>query len=74
MAKKKKGPTVFVVMRGERSEGGSVVSVKTTRAKARTAAHVVMAARHSEDPWEEVAPDSWEQGCDQVWIQAMRLE
>ncbi len=62
---------VYVVMNGERCEGGSVMSVHLSEDTARDAALKVKA--HFAGGWQETNLNTWENGCDFVAVVEMEL-
>ena len=74
---------VWVVMKGERYEGGSVYGIFATAEKAYRAALGLQAYDYTEDyPWvEDHLPEgypegyrSWSAGCDYITVQAHELK
>ena len=64
---------VYIVVRGEQHEGGSVMGAYSSYDKARYAA---LGSKPSFGPWEEDPdePDYWESGCDFVTVQDWEVE
>ena len=62
---------VYVVLHGERCEGGSVVSVHRTHAEAKKAALAVDTC--FDGGWEEDGEDQWINGCDFVEIDVQKV-
>ena len=58
---------MFIVLHGERCEGGSVVSVHNTHQQAVKAALNVKC--HFDGGWTQIDPDYWENGCDFVTVE-----
>lgn len=58
--------TVYIVENGERYEGGSVVSVHSSYAKAVEAALAVQT--HFAGGWKPDREDHWTNGCDYVTV------
>lgn len=57
---------VWVVEKGEKHEGGTVISVHQTRSGAEIAALAM--PTDFEGGWDEVGDNCWENGCDYVKI------
>jgi len=65
---------VYVVLLGERAEGGSIVGIYTKKVEARKAALAQVPA--FPDGWikSEDEKDTWHNHCDEVYIQSHKVE
>ncbi len=62
----------YIVVKGERGEGGSIVSVRKTKKAAISDALAVKT--YFEGGWIADGPTSWENGCDYVLWQRWKVK